>query len=88
LEGVTRAVLLEIGETVGVPMEEEELLPKDLYEADEVFMSSTTRSALAATEVEGKRLPEAPGPVTQRLERAMAEYIAGYVASHAAGTTK
>ena len=88
LEGVTRAVLLEIGETVGVPMEEEELLPKDLYEADEVFISSTNRSALAATEVEGKRLPEAPGPVTQKLERAMAEYIAAYVASHAAGTVK
>jgi len=82
LEGVTRGVLLEIGETIGVPVEEEELVPKDLYEADEVFISSTNRSALGVAEVEGKRLPEAPGPVTQKLERVFAEYVARYVAEH------
>lgn len=75
-------VLLEIGETVGVPVEEEELFPKDLYEADELFISSTNRSALGVAEVEGRRLPEAPGPVTQKLERAFAEYVARYVAEH------
>jgi len=88
LEGVTRGVLLEIGESLGIAMEEEELLPKDLYEADEVFISSTNRSALGVAEVEGKRMPEAPGPVTRKLERAVAEYVASYVASHAAGTAR
>lgn len=84
LEGVTRAVLLEIGPAAGVPMEERILRPEDLYSADEVFLSSTNRNVLAVGEIEGHKIPAAPGPVTRKLEQAFAAYVADYIARRAA----
>jgi len=84
LEGVTRAVLLEIGPAAGIPFEEHALWPEDLYSADEVFISSTNRNLLGIGEIEGYRIAAAPGPVTQQLEKAFAAYVAEYVARRAA----
>lgn len=84
LEGVTRAVLLEIGPAAGVPMEERILRPEDLYSADEVFLSSTNRNVLAVGEIEGHKIPAAPGPITRKLEQAFAAYVADYIARRAA----
>ncbi len=84
LEGVTRAVLLEIGPAAGVPMEERILRPEDLYSADEVFLSSTNRNVLAVGEIEGHKIPAAPGPITRKLEQAFAAYVADYMARRAA----
>lgn len=84
LEGVTRAILLEIGPEAGVPIAEQTLRPEDLFAADEVFISSTNRSLLGVGEIEGHPIPSAPGPVTQKLERAFAAYMADYIARRAA----
>jgi branched-chain amino acid aminotransferase len=78
LEGVTRALLLEIAGQTGTPFEERTLKPGDLYLADEVFISSTNRTVLTVAEVHGHKMPVAPGPVTQRLEKAMTAYILDY----------
>ncbi len=83
LEGVTRAILLEIGIEASVPIAEQTLRPEDLFAADEVFISSTNRSLLGVGEIEGRHIASAPGPLTQRLERAFAAYMADYVARHA-----
>ncbi len=84
LEGVTRAVLLEIGPAAGVAMEERILRPENLYSADEVFLSSTNRNVLAVGEIEGHKIAAAPGPVTQKLEKAFAAYVADYIARRTA----
>jgi len=86
LEGVTRAVLLEIGPDAGVPIAEQLLRPEDVYAADEVFISSTNRSLLGVGEIEGHKFIDAPGPITQRLEKAFAAYVTEYVARRAAAT--
>jgi len=83
LEGITRGVLMEISEGTGVGVKERTLMPDDLYAADEVFISSTNRSALGVEEIQGHRLPGAPGPVTKKLERAVNEYIREYCRQHA-----
>jgi branched-chain amino acid aminotransferase len=83
LEGVTRAILLEIAPAAGVPSREEILHPEDLFSAEELFISSTNRNLLPVAEVAGHNIAAAPGPVTQKLEKAFAEYIAHYVAEHA-----
>jgi branched-chain amino acid aminotransferase len=88
LEGVTRGVLLEIGKDAGAPVEEHTLRPEDLYAADEVFISSTNRSVLAAGEIAGHKIAAAPGPVTLKLEKTFAAYVAEYVARHTAVSTK
>jgi len=83
LEGVTRAVLLEIAPDAGVPIAEQTLRPQELFSADEVFLSSTNRSLLAVGEIEGHRIAAAPGPITQRLDQAFASYVADYIARRA-----
>lgn len=88
LEGVTRAVLLEIGGEAGVQFAEQTLRPEDLYTAEEVFISSTNRNLLGVGEIEGHTFTGAPGPVTRRLEEVFAAYVAAYVhrrASSSAG---
>lgn len=80
LEGVTRAILLEIAPQNGIAIEERALRPEDLFSADEVFISSTNRSVLAVGEVAGHSFAPAPGPITQKLERAFASYVSAYLA--------
>jgi branched-chain amino acid aminotransferase len=82
LEGVTRGVLIEIAPGAGVQCDERGLKPEELYAADEVFISSTNRSVLAVGEVAGHKFA-APGPVTQKLERAFAAHVAEYLAQRA-----
>lgn len=86
LEGVTRALLLEIAPQAGVPIEERTLRAGDLFGADEVFITSTNRSVLGVGEIAGNQLSAAPGPITQKLDRAFAAYVAEYVVRHAAPT--
>jgi branched-chain amino acid aminotransferase len=83
LEGITRSILLEIGAGAGAPVEERTLLPEDLYAGEEVFISSTNRSLLAVNEINGHTIAAAPGPITQKLERAFGAYMREYVDARA-----
>lgn len=84
LSGITRSVLLEIGASVGVEVKEAVLRPEDLYAADEVFISSTNRSMLGVTEINGHQIASAPGPVTLKMENAFGEYVKRYIAGKSA----
>ena len=84
LSGITRSVLLEIGASVGVEVKEAVLRPEDLYAADEVFISSTNRSMLGVTEINGHHIASAPGPVTLKMENAFGEYVRRYIAGKSA----
>ncbi|MCT9935099.1 aminotransferase class IV [Planotetraspora sp. A-T 1434] len=68
LAGVTRALTLEWcgGEEADVPI-------SALYEAEEAFLTSTTRDVQPIRLVDGKALPQAPGPVTLAAMKAFAE---------------
>jgi len=88
LEGVTRSVLLEIGAGAGAIVEERTLQPEDLYNADEAFISSTNRSMLGVSEVNGHKIAGAPGLVTQKLEKAFAAYMHEYIEARSAASGK
>jgi branched-chain amino acid aminotransferase len=88
LQGITRSVLLEIGAGVGAPVEERTLRPEDLYGADEVFISSTNRSMLGVSEVNGNAIASAPGVVTLKLEKAFGEYVRQYLEARSAASGK
>jgi branched-chain amino acid aminotransferase len=79
LEGVTRAILLEVGPSVGVPVEERTLQPGDLYSADEVFISSTNRNVIAVGEIAGHKIASGPATVMRKLDQAFASYVRDYV---------
>jgi branched-chain amino acid aminotransferase len=74
LPGITREVLLEVGRLQGVQMVERELTVGELYRADEVFITSTTRGILPVTEIAGTVL-SARGDVCERLSRAFHEFV-------------
>ena len=88
LEGVTRAVVMEAGSEAGIAISERTLVPGDLYSADEMFISSTNRSVLAVGEIQGHKMPAAPGPITQQLEKIMAAQIRDYCARHAPAASR
>jgi branched-chain amino acid aminotransferase len=84
LEGVTRDTLLDIAHASGISASEQTLTPEDLYGAEEVFISSTNRNLLGVGEIAGHKFAGAPGPITLKLEKALAEFVAEYVAKRKA----
>jgi len=84
LEGVTRAVVIEVARGQGLLVREEPHGPEALAAADEVFVSSTLREVMPVTslvylESPGERTrPVAdgkPGPIAQRLRAAFRRYV-------------
>jgi branched-chain amino acid aminotransferase len=68
LAGVTRALVLESG--CGVV--QRDIAFDALGDASEIFLTSTTRDVQAVTAVDGRLLPEVPGPHTARAIDAFA----------------
>ena len=81
LPGVTREVLLSEIHVPGVSFEEKTLLPADLEQADEVFITSTTRDLLPVLEIEGKKTGRR-AQVREALAASFAAYTRRYVAEH------
>jgi branched-chain amino acid aminotransferase len=81
LPGVTREVLLTDIRVPGVVFEERDLKLADLEEADEIFITSTTRDLLPVLSIEGLRLRDR-GAVRLALNRAFANYIESYAAAN------
>ena len=68
LEGVTRNFLFEVGEAAGIPVRERTLRLEDLVNADELFVTSTTREVLGVTRVDETVYSRGrPGPITTAL---------------------
>jgi branched-chain amino acid aminotransferase len=71
LGGITRAAILKAGARIGVAIREESLFPSDLYEADEVFLTSSIREVAPVVQVDGRPVGEGrPGSVTKALHAA------------------
>ena len=81
LEGVTRNFVFEVGTHTGFTVRETVLRDSDLHEADEVFITSTTREILPVTRVDDGAVGSGePGPVTLTLAaafRRQAELLSG-----------
>ncbi len=82
LPGVTRAIMLEEIDLPDAPVEEAVLTLDDLYSAEEVFITSTTRELLPIHRILDRRLPlgDPPAwPVMEKLRAALTEYTRQYV---------
>jgi branched-chain amino acid aminotransferase len=76
LLGVTRALVVELCAELELAIEEIALPHDALANADEAFLTSTTREVQPIAAVDGNALPAAPGPVTERLAAAFTDLIA------------
>lgn len=75
LDGVTRQLLLELCTDLELDVVEIDLPVSALADADEVFISSSTRGAQPVAHVDGRPVPSAPGPVTEKLMAAYEDLL-------------
>ena len=73
LPGVTRGVVIELAEKLGVSCNERHLVAADLARADEIFLTSSVRGPVGVSRLADRVFP--PGPVTCALRNEWAEAI-------------
>ncbi len=83
LPGVTRETLLEIGPAAGISVSEQPLTLDSLDQAEEVFISSTTREVGAVQSIGERWQFKAPGKITEALEEAFREYVRRHLQARA-----
>lgn len=74
LPGITREVLLEEIHVPGITVLERSLSLEDLYQADEVFITSSTRDTLSVSEIAGRPIAQ-KGSVRAQLSEAFQQYV-------------
>ena len=81
LEGVTRNFVFEVGPLAGITVRETVLGDRDLVEADEMFITSTTREVLPVSFLDDRPIGSGrPGPLTTgiaKMFRRHAEQLSG-----------
>lgn len=78
LPGVTRAVMLD---ELDLPVEEKILFVDDLINADEVFITSTTRELMQVDRIQGRQIAptsRTEWPVMEKLQKALTAYVRRY----------
>lgn len=70
LEGITRETVFEIAAELGIPADERDLTPFDLYVADEAFLSTTAGGIIPIVSADRRIVASgAPGPLTGRISQ-------------------
>ena len=68
LEGITRDAVCGLASDAGITVREETLLPRDVYDADECFLTGTAAEVVPVVKVDGKAIGDGqPGPITRDL---------------------
>lgn len=79
LDGITRRLLLETAREMGMETREVRFPKERLYEADEVWVTSTIKEIFPVTRVDGKKIKTGkPGPLTLRLREKLHQKILQY----------
>ncbi|MEM7434982.1 MAG: aminotransferase class IV [Myxococcota bacterium] len=80
LVGITRATVLDVCASLGVPVEETEIYPDDLHQADEAFITSSIREVMPVVRADDQAIGDGrPGPVTKRLRQGYLQAVAAHV---------
>jgi len=78
MNGITRALVLEIARDLGLPARERDFSLTEVYDADEAFVTGTFGGLTPVIEVDGRAIGGGgvPGPVTARLSARYRELMA------------
>lgn len=74
LSGVTRALVIECAEELGVRVEERPFTVAELLAADELFLTGTTFGVYGVASVDGREFA-APGPTTRSLDALYHQWV-------------
>jgi branched-chain amino acid aminotransferase len=78
LPGITREFMFEVGRAAGIPVREAVLKDGDLFGADEVFLTGTTREIMPIVRVDDREIGSGlPGPVTKTLHETFRQMARG-----------
>lgn len=77
LAGVTRALVLEACAAAGIHVEEIALPIEALKTCEEGFLTSSTRDVHPLSKIDQRPMPGVSGAVTQRVEQAFKDFVAG-----------
>ena len=68
LPGITREVIFQIAENLGVRIEESQMTRYDIYAADECFLTGTAAEVIAAVSLDRRLIGNGkPGPITEKF---------------------
>lgn len=67
LDGITRGVVMELAQQMGIPVREVSMTAYDLYTADECFLTGTGAELLPVKQIDGRQMASCPGEVFQCL---------------------
>jgi D-alanine transaminase len=77
LAGITRDLVLELARAQGLPWEERPIAAAELDQAEEIWLSSSTRELLPVTRLNGQAVANGrPGPIWQRMNGYYQDYKA------------
>lgn len=74
LPGITRSLVLELCRQLGIPCQEKALLPAQLTQATEVFLTNSLHGILPVTQTDQRPLPLL-NPITRQLQEALTDLL-------------
>ena len=75
LGGVTRQLVLELADEHGIQLQETDIDYEQLLDADEVWISSSTRAVVPVVEVDGELIGDGkPGPLWHKMYQLFIEF--------------
>ncbi len=77
LSSISRRSILEAGPLTGIKVMEKPIRKEEILQADEIFMSSTSRRVVPVHRIEDRNLGEVPGPLASKLSAFMDKLLAG-----------
>jgi branched-chain amino acid aminotransferase len=76
LRGITRQAIMDIGDELGLPVEERNLTRYDVWSADECFLTGTAAEVIPAVKVDGRVIGEGkPGEITLKFLEAFHQRV-------------
>lgn len=80
LNGITRQTIVQLAQTLDIPVHERHIHPQELAQADEVFLTGTTCEIESVQQVDEYSF-ESFGPVTSRLMEAYRQLVIAHTAT-------
>lgn len=81
--GITRGNVIALCRDGAAPLQQGDWLPDHLFAADEVFVTGTMGGVTAVGSLDGRALPQPPGPVTAAIALAYERLKDAYAEEHA-----
>jgi branched-chain amino acid aminotransferase len=79
LNGITRQIIIDSAKKLNIKTRQGKYVPRDIYEAGEVFISNTTMEIMPVTQVDKIKIGRRAGEVTGALHQAYKEHVSHYL---------